>query len=269
MAEKRIIEFNTATPTNNDYFLMDNQQDGCRKVALDGLFGSGKLTVNGASGSQVEVGNTNTIGSTGNAIVVGTNNYVQAPNCIAVGNNLTVGNKDILVLGKYNFAEVNSLITIGNGTGVVPTPEDPRPMLNNLLVLRENGDLEIMGESSNLTIAGDLYFERNRQLSEELDKYKYVTLQNTTIETTDWALEGTPTYEDYPYAANIDVTNIVTSSVEYTADIIPSERMISDGLLFSLVTTTSTAIKVYASNVPSVDYTIPLITLKALRGGTL
>ena len=66
------------------------------------------------------------------------------------------------------------------------------------------------------------------------------------------------------------MTSIVTTQgIEYTADIIPSEQMISDGLLFSLVTTTSTAIKIYASDVPQINYVIPLITIKALRGGTL
>ena len=284
MAEKRIIEFNTATPTNNDYFLMDNQQDGCRKVALNGLFGNGKLTVNGASGSQVEVGASNNIGSNTSAVVVGNSNYisggesvvvgdsnsVSSDTCVVIGTDLTVGSSDLLVMGQSNIAGLDTLIVIGNGHA--PTQEEPYPTLSNLLTLDKYGNLVISGGTGNgnITISGDITFESTRDLSEELDKYKYVTLQNTLIETTDWSLEVAPTYGDYPYVANIDVTSIVTTSgIEYTADIIPSERMISDGLLFSLVTTTATAIKIYASDVPQINYVIPLITLRALRGGTL
>ena len=82
---------------------------------------------------------------------------------------------------------------------------------------------------------------------------------NFTVETTDWTLEGTPTYADYPYIATIAIADATTDDLP---EVVPSYAAITDGLLCPFVNVAAGEVKIYASAVPANDYTIERVTLR-------
>ena len=82
---------------------------------------------------------------------------------------------------------------------------------------------------------------------------------NFTVETTDWTLQGTPTYAGYPYIATIAIADATTDDVP---EVVPSIAAINDGLLCPFVDVAAGEVNIYASSVPANDYTIERVTLR-------
>ena len=82
---------------------------------------------------------------------------------------------------------------------------------------------------------------------------------NFTVETTDWTLQGTPTYAGYPYIATISIADATTDDIP---EVVPSIAAINDGLLCPFADIATGAVNIYASSVPANDYTIERITLR-------
>lgn len=86
------------------------------------------------------------------------------------------------------------------------------------------------------------------------------TFTNVLVATTDWVNEAdsdaTPTYEDYPYRADITATEITS---EYSPDVRFAYAQIVEGIYAPVADTGAGIIKIYASEVPSADITIPVI----------
>ena len=85
-------------------------------------------------------------------------------------------------------------------------------------------------------------------------------VNNATVETTDWVDEsdqgGTPTYTDYPYRADITVADMTS---DYSPDVRFDYTEITAGIYAPVAECDTNVIKIYASEVPSADITIPTI----------
>ena len=82
---------------------------------------------------------------------------------------------------------------------------------------------------------------------------------NFTVETSDWSLQGTPDYPDYPYIATISIADATADDLP---EVVPSYAAISDGLLCPFTAVEAGGVKIYASAVPANDYTIERVTLR-------
>lgn len=82
---------------------------------------------------------------------------------------------------------------------------------------------------------------------------------NFTVAVADWALEGTPTYADYPYVATITIDDATTDDLP---EVVPSIAAIYDNLLGPFADAISGGVNIYASAVPANDYTIERVTLR-------
>lgn len=82
---------------------------------------------------------------------------------------------------------------------------------------------------------------------------------NKTVATTAWSEQGTPDFAGYPYVATISITGVTTSDI---AEVIPSLAAINDGKLCPLNKTVTDGVNIYASEVPSSNYTIERISIR-------
>lgn len=82
---------------------------------------------------------------------------------------------------------------------------------------------------------------------------------NITVAVADWSLEGTPTYPDFPYKADITIADATADDIP---ELVPSVAAASDGLLNQLADASSGVVTIYASAIPANDYTFLRITLR-------
>ena len=82
---------------------------------------------------------------------------------------------------------------------------------------------------------------------------------NITVEVADWSLEGTPTYPDFPYKADISIADATADDIP---ELVPSVAAAADGLLNQLADASTGVVTIYASAVPASDYTFLRITLR-------
>ena len=85
---------------------------------------------------------------------------------------------------------------------------------------------------------------------------------NSAVLTTDWVNEasggGTPTYENYPYRADInDPSGDITS--DYSPDVRFENEEIASGIFAPVAGCSAGKIQIYASEIPANDITIPAI----------
>lgn len=126
----------------------------------------------------------------------------------------------------------------------------------------------IYNTAGTVDIAQTLYYDRLVLNSTDTLTRNYhfafpMTEEATDIEISpsDFSLESTPTFEGYPYKATFTVA--ATPNSGYTVgEITPSMDMINAGIFCPLCTCTNGRVTIYASAVPSVNYTIPRATCR-------
>lgn len=82
---------------------------------------------------------------------------------------------------------------------------------------------------------------------------------NITVAVADWSLEGTPTYPDFPYKADITIADATADDIP---ELVPSIAVADEGLLAPLAYATEGSLRIYASAIPANDYTFLRITLR-------
>lgn len=82
---------------------------------------------------------------------------------------------------------------------------------------------------------------------------------NITVEVADWSLEGTPTYPEFPYKADISIADATADDIP---ELVPSVAAAADGLLNQLADASTGVVTIYASAIPASDYTFLRITLR-------
>lgn len=87
-----------------------------------------------------------------------------------------------------------------------------------------------------------------------------LSLINTVVRTSSWINEGsggaTPTYEDYPYRADIAMAEITAN---FSADVRMNYNEIKSGIFAPVCECTTGKVMIYASEIPSNNITIPAI----------
>ena len=87
-----------------------------------------------------------------------------------------------------------------------------------------------------------------------------IQLTNCVVARTDWVNEAsggaTPTYEDYPYRADISVVGVRSS---FSPDIRLNYNDIVSRIINPICDCSTDVIRIYASRVPDNDVTIPVI----------
>ena len=87
----------------------------------------------------------------------------------------------------------------------------------------------------------------------------YIDATNITVATTDWAQQGTPDFDGYPYVATLTIQGVTTNDF---AEVIPSLDAITDGKLCPLNKTVANGVNIYAVSAPSVAYTIERVSIR-------
>lgn len=122
-------------------------------------------------------------------------------------------------------------------------------------------DVEELAYDPNAPESSDEYNSLVNALAEAEEFLEMVPRDylNFTVETSDWSLQGTPDYPDYPYIATISIADATTDDIP---EVVPSMAAINDGLLCPFTDVTSGGVNIYASSVPGSDYTIERVTLR-------
>jgi len=96
--------------------------------------------------------------------------------------------------------------------------------------------------------------------------FEGLQLTNYMVATTDWINEasggGTPTYEDFPYRANINFSGVTS---DYSADVRLNYSEIKGGLIAPIFNCSSDKVIIYASDIPDNRITIPIIICTKIR----
>ena len=122
-------------------------------------------------------------------------------------------------------------------------------------------DVEELAYDPNAPVSSDEFNALVEALAEADEFLEMVPRDylNFTVETTDWTLQGTPTYAGYPYIATIAIADATTDDVP---EVVPSIAAINDCLLCPFVDVEAGEVNIYASSVPANDYTIERVTLR-------
>lgn len=85
-----------------------------------------------------------------------------------------------------------------------------------------------------------------------------LSLTNTSVTTSNWTLESTPTFEGYPYKKDITVNGITS---DWYANVIFAQSDAESGMFSKFVTTGTNYVRIYASQIPASSITIPSIVV--------
>ena len=96
--------------------------------------------------------------------------------------------------------------------------------------------------------------------SPEFSQLEGYIILNSTVATTDWVNEAsggaTPTYDDFPYRADIADSDI---TADYSPDVRMSYADIESGIFAPVANCDASKIMIYASEIPASSITIPVI----------
>lgn len=126
--------------------------------------------------------------------------------------------------------------------------------VNNVLPV----DMNVTIKGSDITVSNSDSRTVAQAIEDSTEAQKIVN--NVTVETTDWVDEsgqgGTPTYADYPFRADITVTDMTG---DYSPDVRFGYDEMNSGIFAPVAESDTDVIKIYASQVPSADIVIPTI----------